>query len=176
MKDNFLRKIPNAVFFGVILSVGAILLGFGMGAIFGCAEDEIKNGIERSASSVLETVYKSDAAAKDAVVKKSWDYFKRAHMHWGAIGSANLSCIIILILLCRQSFSVKAVAVLLGFGALIYPVYWLLAGIYAPSMGSTGAAKKMLEWLGMPSSAACLLGVVGTFFCLIRNHFFKSEA
>lgn len=166
----------GAVFLGVVFSVSAILLGFGMGAVFGGAEDKLKKNLNVSADAVFETVYARDAAAKEAVVKKAWDYFKRAHMHWGAIGSASLSCIAVLILLCRPGVSVNAVAVLLGAGALIYPLFWLLAGIYAPALGSTGAAKKMFEWLGIPGSMACILGVLGTLFCLFRSRFSRSES
>jgi len=167
---------PSAfIFWAAIFSVAAIFLGFGMGAIFGAAEEKLKKNLDVSASVVFETVYKNDATAKDAVVKKSWDYFKRAHMHWGAIGSAGLGCIIILTLFCRACFSVNVSALLLGLGALIYPLFWLLAGIYAPSLGSTGAAKEMFKWIGLPGSVFCISGAAGTLFCLIRSQFLNFD-
>lgn len=169
-------RTSGFVFLAAIFSVGAIFLGFGMGAVFGAAEDGVKKKLEASAAAVFETIYKSDAAAKDAVLKKSWDYLKRAHMHWGAIGSASLSCVLALVLFCRPGRCVNAAALLLGLGALVYPLFWLLAGLNAPGLGGTGAAKKMFEWVGLPGSIACLSGVLGTFVCLIQSRFSRSDS
>ncbi len=176
MNNVFPVKTSQAIFLGVVFSIGAILSGFTMGAVFGAAEDVVKNKLEVSASNVFETVYKSDADVKASVIKKSWEYLKRAHMHWGAIGSASLSCILALVLFCRPGMGVNITALMFGAGALIYPLFWFLAGIYAPSLGSTGAAKKMLEWMALPGAGFCLLGAVGTLFCLIRSRFSRSDA
>jgi len=36
----------------------------------------------------LQSAYQGNVAAKDAVVKKSWEYLKRAHLNGGAIGTS----------------------------------------------------------------------------------------
>lgn len=169
-------KLNGWIFWGAFLCVAAIALGFLMGCVFGAAEDKIKASLENKATAVFETVYQNDAAKKETTVKKSWDYFKRAHMHWGAIGSAGLSCVIVLVLFCRPGFCVNSTALLLGLGAIVYPLFWLLAGIYAPELGSTGAAKKMFEWIGLPGSIACLSGVFGTLVCLVKSRLSRSDS
>ncbi len=169
-------KLNACTFGAVFLSVVAIALGFLMGGVFGAAEDSIKAHLENEAVAVFETVYKSDAVKKEATVKKSWDYLKRAHMHWGAIGSASLSCVLALVIFCRPGRGVNAAVLLLGFGALVYPLFWLLAGWNAPELGSTGAAKKMFEWVGLPGSIACLSGVLGTIVCLVRSRLSRSDS
>ena len=80
--------IPRSMAVGVCLALLAILLGFVMGGVFGAVESSIKKHLDDAGAAVLHTVYQGDVAAKDAVVKKSWDYLKRAHLHGGAIGSA----------------------------------------------------------------------------------------
>jgi hypothetical protein len=55
----------------------------------------------------------------------------------------------------------------LGAGALFYGVFWLLAGLMAPALGSTSAAKESLSWLAISSSGACVAGLSGTLICLI---------
>ena len=41
----------------------------------------------------------------------------------------------------------------MGLGSLGYSMFWMLAGMRAPGLGSTGAAKESLEWLAVPTSA-----------------------
>lgn len=156
---------------GVTLALLALLFGFGLGGVFGAAEDDLKAHLKGSAQAVLATAYEGDAAKADAVAKKSWSYLKRAHMHGGGMGAAALALILLLAALpsCRKLR--KATAILLGAGALLYPVFWLLAGFNAPGLGSTGAAKEGLKILAVPSSGAFLLGTLGTFALFVRAAF-----
>ena len=144
------------------LALLAILFGFLLGGTFGAAEDSIKGHLGDSADSVFSTVYKGDQAKRDAVVSKSWSYLKRAHLHAGAIGTAALASIILLALLGIPQRAELLSAYASGIGALVYPLYWLLAGLSAPSLGSTGAAKDSLEFLAIPGAALCILGCAGT--------------
>jgi len=48
----------------------------------------------------------------------------------------------------------------MGAGALGYSAFWLLAGMRAPGLGSTGAAKDSLEWLAVPTAGALIAGLV----------------
>ena len=61
-----------------------------------------------------------------------------------------------------------------GAGALAYAAFWLLAGLWAPGLGGTGAAKQALAWLAIPGSGACVLGLAGTAVCFMK-HAFRSE-
>ncbi len=160
--------VPKPIAVGVCLSLVAILFGFVLGGLFGSVESSIKQHLDDSGTAVLESVYHGDTAAKDAVVKKSWEYLKRAHMHGGAIGSAALGSIVALILLCRLETIAKLSAVAFGSGALIYPLYWLLAGLAAPGLGSTSAAKESLSFLAIPGAGLCILGLCGTLCAVAK--------
>jgi len=145
---------------GVLLAMLGVLFGFVMGGLFGAFEDSLKGGLAADADAVLATTYGGDTAKAQAVVDKSWAYFKRAHMHGGGIGAASLAVMLVLAAAGAHRRLSAAVALALGIGSIGYPVFWLLAGIRAPGMGGTGAAKESLEWLAVPSSGALLLGLV----------------
>ncbi|MEZ4266595.1 MAG: hypothetical protein R3F39_09475 [Myxococcota bacterium] len=166
--DTFAATRLSPLLAGVVLSLCALLFGFGMGGAFGAAEDSIKGNLESSASAVLATVYEGDQAKADAVVSKSWSYLKRAHMHAGGIGAAALAMVLLLALLGPPTRATRLVALALGLGAVLYPLFWLLAGLKAPGLGSTGAAKDALEWLAIPGAGGVLLGTFGTLALTIR--------
>lgn len=163
------RDVPKLVTAGICLALTAVLLGFGIGGAFGAFEDPIKARLDASGTAVLETAYKGDPAAKDAVVKKSWSYLIRAHLHGGAIGTAALAATTLLILLTRLDLAAQLSSAAFGAGALLYSLFWLLAGFTAPGLGSTGAAKKALEFVAVPGAGLALLGLLGTFFCIVRE-------
>jgi hypothetical protein len=145
---------------GVLLALATILLGFGIGGVFGAFEDSLKGGLSASAEAVRDTVYAGDEAKMKSVVDKSWAYYKRAHLHAGAIGAVALGAILLLAFLRRPALLARrAVPLALGLGGLGYSVFWLLAGRAAPGLGSTGAAKESLSWLAVPSTALLLVGL-----------------
>ena len=45
----------------------------------------------------------------------------------------------------------------------------MFAGLLAPGLGGTGAAKETLWFLAIPGSGMCVLGLVGTVLCLVRQ-------
>lgn len=154
---------------GLLLSLVAILLGFLLGGAFGAAEDAIKGHLYASADAVIDTVYQGDAERRDAVVSKSWAYMKRAHLHGGAIGTASLASILLLVALGSPGRLERVAALAFGAGALLYSVFWLAAGLLAPSVGSTGEAKEMLAFLAIPGAGGCLVGIAGTITALLRS-------
>lgn len=162
------RSVPKPIAAAACLSLLTILFGFALGGAFGAAEDTIKKRLADSGTAVLETVYKGDAAAKDAVVKKCWEYLQRAHLHAGAIGTASLASIALLILLCPLGKIEQASALSFSVGALLYSSFWLVAAFLAPGMGSTGAAKKALEFMAIPGAGLTILGAAGTLICVAR--------
>ncbi len=163
------RDVPMPVTVGICLALSSILFGFGLGGAFGDVEDSIKKRLDDSGTSVLETAYRGDVAAKDAVVKKSFDYLVRAHLHGGAIGTAALASSLLLILLTRLDLAAQLSSLSFGAGALLYALFWFLAAFAAPGLGSTGAAKKSLEFVAVPGAGLAILGLCGTFFCLLRE-------
>ena len=161
---------------GAILALLAILFGFGLGGVFGAAEDVLKGRLRGSADAVFETVYAGDAVKRDAVVTKSWDYMKRAHLHGGAIGATALASILLLALVGNPGLLEKGIALAFGTGALLYSVFWMWAAFKAPTLGSTGAAKEALEFVAVPGAGLCILGVLGTLFVTIKALFSKPGA
>lgn len=156
---------------GAILALLAIVFGFVLGGAFGAAEDSIKSHLRSSADAVFDSVYEGDEAKRDAVVSKSWTYLKRAHLHGGAIGSAALASIALLALFGSSGRLERISSSAFGSGALIYAVFWLAAGLSAPSFGSTGAAKESLEFIAIPGAGLCLIGAFGTLISVAKQSF-----
>ena len=72
--------------YGVLVAIIAILYGGMMGLSFGCCEESIKKTLNISAQEAMTTKYNGDQAKADEIVKKSWNYMKRAHLHSQAMG------------------------------------------------------------------------------------------
>lgn len=152
---------------GLVLAVLTILLGQGMGIVFGLNEDAIKSRLKDSAAEVGATVYQSDAAAIKAVQDKSWTYMQRAHLHAGGLGTTALSLIVLVCLLGTSRWATAAIGIALGAGGFGYSLFWMWAGFRAPALGSTGAAKESLKWLAMPSSGAFVLATIAVLGLLV---------
>ena len=170
-EQPFGTQIPRSVAVGACLALVATLLGFALGGAFGAAEGAIKKHLEGSGAAVLQDVYGGDAAAMDAVVKKSWEYLQRAHLHGGGIGASALASIVTLVLLCRLGAVAQVSSLSFGAGALLYSLYWLFAGLAAPGLGSTGAAKESLEFLAIPGAGLCITGLCGTLWAVVEACF-----
>lgn len=146
----------------LILGMLALLYGFGMGIAFGAFEDNLKQRLATSGQAVLVERYGGDQAKLKSSLDKAWAYQKRAHMHAGGLGSASLVLIVLLALATRPSATTRGAGLLLGVGALGYPIYWMVAGFAAPGLGGTGAAKEAFAWLAMPTAGALVIGTVAT--------------
>ena len=162
---------------GVFLALLSLLYGFGLGGVFGVAEDSIKDHLEAEAQAVFETVYGGDQARMDKTLSKSWTYFKRAHLHANGLGTAALA--MILLLSCSAAAAGRLeqlTASLLGGGALGYASFWMFAGLRAPGLGGTGAAKETLQWLAVPTSGACIIGLILVLFLFGRVAFARGAS
>ncbi|MBK6516560.1 MAG: hypothetical protein IPG04_21240 [Polyangiaceae bacterium] len=146
---------------GLLFALVTVLFGFGFGGVFGAFEEPLKAGLTERAEAVRDSVYGGDAAKMKSVVDKSWSYYKRAHLHGGAIGAVALGAILLLAALRRpKPILTRGAALALGVGGLGYSMYWMLAARAAPGLGGTDAAKKSLEWLAVPSAGLLLLGLL----------------
>lgn len=158
MQRSIARSL-RAMRAGALLAMLGVLFGFVLGGVFGLYESGIKAALAADAERVLATAYAGDAAKAKEVTDKAWSYVKRAHLHGGGIGAAALAVILTMACAGVASTAGRLAALALGFGAMGYPAFWLLAALRAPGMGSTGAAKESLAWLAMPASAALLAGL-----------------
>lgn len=167
----------RTVRWGLVLALLAVVFGFGMGGVFGAFEESVKAHLKAGGEAALATAYGGDAAKLKPVLDKSWVYLQRAHLHGGAIGAVALGLGLLLASLPGAASRARAVAAAAsGAGALGYGVYWLLAGLRAPGLGSTGAAKASLEWLAVPSAGLAMLGLLLTLGLATRALFGRTPA
>ena len=155
--------------YGAILALLTLAYGFGLGAVFGAAEDDVKAHLRAEGQQVLTTAYGDDAGAMQKVAKKAWVYFKRAHLHANGLGAASLALILLLGQLPVGDRGKRVLALGLGIGSLGYSLFWMWAGLRAPGMGSTGAAKESLQWLAVPSSGLCIIGLAAVLVMAARH-------
>ncbi len=153
---------------GVLLSLLTIVYGFGLGAAFGAAEDDIKGHLDAEAHAVLASVYGGEEAKLSKVTGKAWTYIKRAHLHANSLGTTALVMTVLLAFVPRPVRRRWFAGVCLGVGALGYSLFWMLAGLRAPGLGSTSAAKESLAWLAVPTSALLILGLLITILAFAR--------
>ena len=157
---------------GILFALLAAVYGFGLGGVFGLYEDGIKGHLKAEGQSVLESKYGDDEAAMKKVTDKSWTYFKRAHLHANGLSASSLALILLLSSL-PVSARLKAItAAALGVGSLGYAMFWMLAGLRAPGLGGTGVAKETLQWLAVPTSGLCILGLIVVAVVSFRCLFF----
>ena len=156
-----------AIFFGLL----TLIFGFGLGAYFGAAEEQLKGNLEAKSREVLDAVYNGDAVSAEKVVSKSWSYYKRAHMHANGLGVVTLALAFLFAGLPITGRIKTLPTVFFGIGGLGYGLFWFLAGNAAPSLGSTDAAKEAFAWLAIPSTGLMILGLMAALFFTIRCWF-----
>ncbi len=138
--------------FGAVLALLTITYGFGMGMVFGGFEPAIKAGLQADGEAALVDVYNGDLRRMDKVVRKAWVYMKRSHLHAGAIGTAVLAMLSLLSALAIKNRIKMGMSIALGLGGFGYSLFWLFAGLSAPSAGAPRIAKEALSWLAAPSA------------------------
>ena len=161
--------------YGVLVAMVAILFGGSLGLSFGCCEDDIKGVLKGSAEKVLSGVYGDDQAKADKVVKKSWVYMKRAHLHSQTMGVISIAFSLLVAWLSFPARAQMGISLLSGLGSLGYGIFWLLSGFLAPGMGSTGAAKESIALIAQASGAAFFIAGVSLFGFLTYRMFVKLE-
>lgn len=154
--------LVHAVLPGLLLATLTLLLGFGLGVVFGLNEEAITSRLAASAAAAPAAVYDGDTTAIKAVLSKSWNYMQRSHLHAGALGTTAVALTMIVVFLGIRPMLARGISLALGVGGLGYSVFWVWAGARAPGLGSTGAAKESLSWLAIPSS-----GLVAAATCVV---------
>lgn len=173
--QKFFAENLLPVKYGLLFALITLVYGFGLGGTFGVFEENIKEHLKNDARQVLDTTYNGDEAKIKVITDKSWVYFKRAHLHANGLGTASV-ILIILVSFLPISNKVKSInAIFLGVGSLGYSLFWMLAGLKAPGMGSTGLAKESLTWLALPSSGLCIIGLIMIVAFVIMSLFVKGE-
>ena len=173
MSDNGIPSIKPAKL-GTLLALLTILYSFALGATFGLYEKDIKGHLKDEAAAVKDTVYKGDEAKMKKITDKSWVYFKRAHLHASGLGAIALGVCLMVAFLPPGRCLIKLISTTaLGAGSLGYAMFWMFAGMRAPGLGSTGAAKETLGWFAKPAVGLCVIGLlmaIGLFACSCLCH------
>lgn len=159
--------------YGVVLATIAILFGGVLGLSFGCCEENIKTFLNSSANAVRSEKYEDKQERVDKVVKKSWIYFKRAHLHSQTMGVIAIVFSLLAAWLGFQPRIQLAISTLGGLGSMGYGVFWLSAAVLAPGMGSTGAAKEAVGLVAQFSGAAFFIAGATLFATLIYRMFIQ---
>jgi hypothetical protein len=149
--------------YGIAVALIAILFGGMLGLSFGCCEDDIKGSLRASADAVLDKHYSGDANKAVSTIKKSWVYYKRAHLHSQTMGIIAIVFALLTALLNFQPKFQLGISLLSGLGSLGYGVFWLLAALLAPGMGSTHAAKESVGLIAQLSGGAFFVSGVALF-------------
>ena len=177
MMANELRSHLQPVRFGLLLGLLTVLYGWSLGVVFGVGEDGIREGFLADAEA-SRTLYLQKAATEDAATalikemdETAWRYFLRAHLHAGGIGSIAIGGSLVLALVTARRAYKAGASLLLGIGSLGYSLFWMLAGLRAPGLASTAAAKESLRWLAIPSSGALVAGGVITLALIVHDLF-----
>lgn len=160
---------------GILLSLLTLLYGYGLGMVFGGAEEALKGKLSAGGATWVEAQVQSGkerAAAESAsakVVEKSWMYMKRAHLHANGLGTSALAMITLLAFLGVGANRLRFTALALGVGALGYSTFWMIAGFMAPGLGSTGEAKEALTFMAGPSALLCVGGLLSVLAAVVTS-------
>ena len=163
-----MKNLPH-VKIGLLLAVLAMLFGFGLGALFGASEATVKDKLKADGQAALTEMYQGDTAEMEKVVSKSWAYMLRAHLHAGVMGIGAVAMILLIAFSNAGSADTKITSIALGAGALLYGLFWMLAGFKAPSVGGTGAAKEAYYWIAWPGSGAYILATLNVLRIIITS-------
>jgi len=162
--------------YGIAIALVAILFGGSLGLSFGCCEDDIKGSLRASADAVLDKHYNGDANKAVDTVKKSWVYFKRAHLHSQTMGVMAIVFALLTVALKFQPKYQLGISLLGGLGSLGYGLFWLLAALLAPGMGSTHAAKESVGWIAQLSGGAFFISGVAIFVLILLKLFVQGRS
>lgn len=159
--------LVRAVLPGLVLATLTLLLGFGLGVVFGLNEEAITSRLAAAAAAAPASIYHGDAAILKSVLGKSWAYMQRSHLHAGSLGTTAVALSLLLVLLDVRANIARLVSLALGVGGLGYSLFWVWAGARAPGLGSTDLAKESLAWLAMPSSGLVVAGTCAATVLLV---------
>ena len=168
--------------FGLLFGLLTVLYGWGLGLVFGVNEDGIRKRFIADAET-SRAIYLQKAGSEEgatAAIKRidetAWRYFLRAHLHAGGIGAIAIGGSVVLSLLSVGRGPKQVASLLLGLGAVGYPLFWMWAGMRAPGLGSTGASKESLQWLAIPSAGGLFLGGLITCGLVVTDLFIRRRA
>lgn len=143
---------------GILLSLGALLIGEMHGMAFGAKEDAIMDHFKATAEANATTLGSPENVKK--AIESSWKYLKRAHEHYMGLGAVGMILCTFVLLSPAKDIHKTIVTTAVGFGAFVYPSFWTLTAFNTSAMGAH-AAKESLALLAQAGAGAGFLGLLG---------------
>ena len=162
------RDDLRALWLGLILSIGTLLMGFGMGVVFGAGEKPLRGALtELAAESIAATPGESVLSAEGRV-EKAWTFLRRSHLHANGMATTALILIALTPMLGAHRRTQRMISSLLGLGSIGYASFLIVAAYRTPVMGDPVLAKESLKWLAMPSAGVYVIATCVFLGLLIR--------
>lgn len=149
---------------GVFFALAALLSGEIHGLAFGAKEDSIMRYFETKAEN--NKAFLGEKGYKKTP-EKAWKYLKRAHEHFMGLGVAAMALIIFIGLSPNDPKQKMIVSSMVGLGAFLYPLSWLLISIKTAGVGAHNA-KESLELIAQAGAGLCFLGLLGTIWIAFK--------
>lgn len=143
---------------GILLSLSALLIGEMHGMSFGAKEDAIMDHFKATAQANSATLGSPENVTK--AVESAWKYLKRAHEHFMGLGAVGMVLCIFVLLSPAKDMHKTIVTTAVGFGALVYPLFWTLTAFNTSAMGAR-AAKESLALMAQAGAGVGFLGLLG---------------
>ncbi len=149
---------------GIILALAALFFGEAHGLAFGAKEDSIMRYFNAKAENNKATLGEKGYLKTP---EKAWKYLKRAHEHFMGLGVVGLVLSIFIGLSPNDPKQKMIVSTMVGLGAFLYPLSWLLISIKTASVGAHNA-KESLELIAQAGAGLCFIGLLGTIWIAVK--------
>lgn len=148
---------------GLALSVIALISSFSAGMYMGVFEDSIRAGWKAGAKAG------TDPTQLQTLLDIAWTCLIRTHLHWGALGAASLGMSCIFMLVKVPDWYKRIASILLGLGAIIYPLAWLYVANHLVAIGGE-TAKANAHWIAVIGISCMMLGTLAVLASLVIHY------
>lgn len=177
-----MRERYAPVFWGIFLGLLTLIFAESQASTFGIYEKDIKNlllheALEHTEGVVIKghedegdhskKVFKNRAEAKKTA-SKAWVYLKRAHSHGEGMGAIAIVLCLVIANSRLKRIVKKLFSVMIGLGALGYPLSWLYAGTFMVDIGKA-AAKADVHLLAVTSVGLYMGALFALAFLLLLS-------
>lgn len=150
---------------GVFLALATLFLGELHGLSFGAKEDAIKASFTESAKANAAALGSEENMKK--ATDDAWKYLKRAHEHYMGLGAMGMVLCLFVGMSPAKDVHKTIVSAAVGFGALVYPLFWTLVSCKAAAVGGH-AAKESLAIMAQAGAGVGFLGLLGVILIAFR--------
>jgi hypothetical protein len=167
------RNVLAPVVPGLLVSFFAIVLGTGLGMLFGLYEAPIKESLTAQVHA-HPAVHDQAPENVKRQVSIAWRNIQRAHFHAQGLGALGIGICLVLGFSWVSAPIKRWLALATGLGALLYPICWLMIGLRVGSMGEE-AAHASVDWLAGLSVPLFFGGMLLTLLILFLGWLFPDE-